>query len=253
MPDYLVRVDAVNLYANAQGDRQQLSTLRGGGLMLLNAIRDMALEEHQVWTGHTFVRAISKGASTLLCQVSSENAKGLRESIEGFLSSNASGLPVNQTTFTVSLVESQNKKFREACEAGLAANRWRQMHSASVVFPRTGSERVCDVDLVRPTARAWNRPVKRRLAPVESDPLWNCPPRLVQTMNSEAKPDSVRLSFGKGLIGWIGQFMPESSKAAFAATALGGSRRRRRRLIFRTRKQAGAPALLHAVTVSADV
>ena len=77
MPDYLVRVDAVNLYANAVGDCQQLSTLRGGGLMLLNAIKKMAMEGHEVWKGHTFIEGISKGASSLLCRVSSNDASGL--------------------------------------------------------------------------------------------------------------------------------------------------------------------------------
>jgi len=138
MPIHLVRIEAVNL-DNFIGDTQDLSTVRGGGLLLLNAPEAVP---PQIKNGKIFV-----GASTGLFEVdlpAGENTENYCESLRAGIAKDAR----EEATFVVNCCPRTDDFVRDHAFA-TASNRWRQMRSPSVILPAAG-EGPCAVDRVRP-------------------------------------------------------------------------------------------------------
>lgn len=135
----LLRVEGVNL-AHSIEDTEDLSTRRGGSLLLLQAIEDIAKEHAETLT------PISTGASAGLFEVQGDSADIL-QSVQALLAKP----PYCYATFVVDVQEGK-KDFQHAEAAVLAANRWQQMSSLS--FATTGltpsALGVCGVDEIRP-------------------------------------------------------------------------------------------------------
>lgn len=135
----LLRIEGVNL-AHCIGDTEDLSTRRGGSLMLLDAIDRIATEN----TAH--LEKISTGASTGLFKVTGDGATA-RKSIEDILKSE----PFRYGTFVIDEIDRPDVDFPQAEIAATAANRWRQMQGLSFSAMGLGSaSAVCAVDEVRP-------------------------------------------------------------------------------------------------------
>lgn len=137
----LLRIEGVNLGHNIL-DTEDLSTRRGGSLMLLEAIYRVEARFSDC------LEAISTGASVGLFKVLPDKcptdiAKSVRDMLSG-------DRLFQHGTFVIDLVEAAN--FRQATESTIAANRWQQMQRLS--FSTTGlsacSSGVCEVDELRP-------------------------------------------------------------------------------------------------------
>lgn len=137
----LLRVEGVNL-AHSIDDTEDLSTRRGGSLLLLKAIDEIA-QKHPA-----ALKPISTGASAGLFEVTGDSASTL-ESVKALLATS----PYCYATFVVDLLES-SLPFQQAEVAVLAANRWQQMSRLS--FSATGltasATGVCGVDEIRPAS-----------------------------------------------------------------------------------------------------
>jgi hypothetical protein len=135
-----VRVEAVNL-ANFIEDTQDLSTVRGGGLLLLNF--------PEALPALVAAGKIHTGASAGLFKVSlpeGENAENFCEALRADLASGAR----QEATFVVDCCPDHGDFVRDHALA-VASNRWRQMQSPSVILPKPGAG-PCEVDRVRPWA-----------------------------------------------------------------------------------------------------
>ncbi len=139
----LLRVEGVNL-AHSIEDTEDLSTRRGGSLLLLQAIGDIE-------RAHTAtLKPISTGASAGLFEVQGDSAAILR-SVKALLAEP----PYCYATFVVDVQEGK-QDFQQAEAAVLTANRWQQMSSLS--FAATGLKPsalgVCAVDEIRPATES---------------------------------------------------------------------------------------------------
>ncbi|MGQ0594712.1 MAG: hypothetical protein ACT4QB_19380 [Gammaproteobacteria bacterium] len=140
---YYLRIEGVNL-SNFVYDTQDLSTSRGGGLLLLQAVK-------QVEEKFSNLTSISTGASVGLFSFeakSDADATMLRDEVLKCLKGHA-----GYATFVVDVLPA-NGGFRDAVERVIALNRFRQMSSPTLVYPDRGSSgQVCDVDYVRPATQ----------------------------------------------------------------------------------------------------
>jgi hypothetical protein len=142
--NYYLRVEGVNLQPFI-GDTQDLSTIRGGGLLLLRSVEDVE---------KTFINLspISTGASSGIFSFdadSEEDAESLRNQVAAFL---AGDPQYSHATFVVD-IQQAGSSFLYDREAVLARNRWRQWQQPTVVVPVHNddiSNPVCEVDMVRP-------------------------------------------------------------------------------------------------------
>lgn len=134
-----VRLEGVNL-ANFVEDVHDLSTIRGGSFLLLEAVEKVR-ERFQL-------TAISTGASSGLFAVpGGGDAATLRQEIEEFLHEDKD---LRHATFVVDVCRDE---FPAAREALLAMNRWRQFQQPTVAVPSTPFHPVrneCAFDHVRP-------------------------------------------------------------------------------------------------------
>ena len=152
MQQKLLRLEAVNL-AYSIDDTEDLGTRRGGGLMLLEAIR------HIETTFNTSLERISTGASAGLFKVLDDKA-GTAAAVLGELAGHHT---YQHATFVADVVAQSGGNFAGATEAAISANRWQQMQQLS--FSSFGLGRsamgVCKVDEVRTahvTMRVGNKP-----------------------------------------------------------------------------------------------
>jgi hypothetical protein len=150
---YYLRMEGVNL-ANFVYDTQDLSTVRGGGLLLLDAV-DRVEGKLKEFIDNGSVKAVSTGASSGLFEfraASDDSAKKVRKQVEDFLNTD---VQLKHATFVVDTWPSGgDEKFAEDKEQLIALNRWRQMRSPTVAVPASVSGCVspCGTDLVRPAA-----------------------------------------------------------------------------------------------------
>ena len=137
----LLRIEGVNLAFTVE-DTEDLSTRRGGSLMLLNAINDVAS------SFKARLLPISTGASAGLFTVTNDkDSKSLARDVRQWLHNN----PLyRHGTFVVDVATGD---FRAAAEQALAANRWEQMQSLSFsgigLSARAGHP--CEIDDLRPS------------------------------------------------------------------------------------------------------
>ena len=143
MTNYYLRMEGVNL-SNVVQDTQDLSTIRGGGLMLLHAVK----EAQKIDQG---LKEISTGASTGLFSFTAMDdatAKVIRDNIIRHLDDHEK---YRHCTFVVDVMAATDS-FEMDREALLAANRYRQMQSPSLAVPSRVDicTAPCSTDLVRP-------------------------------------------------------------------------------------------------------
>jgi len=150
MEGYYLRVEAVNL-SNFIYDTTDLSTVRGGGLLLLDAINEIEQHVKQQFKDIKF-EPISTGASSGLFNFTSdEKPDEVRKTVFKFINQHDQ---FKHATFVVDVLKS--KDFNKAREKLLALNRWQQMQSPMLVFPdnqqQSAKHPVCGIDHVRPSA-----------------------------------------------------------------------------------------------------
>lgn len=143
MTKYYLRMEGVNL-SSIVHDTQDLSTIRGGGLMLLHAVREAK-------KAVSWLEEISTGASTGLFSFTAEDdaaAKGVRDTIIRHLDDHEQ---YRHCTFMVDVMAATDS-FERDREALFAANRWRQMQGPSLAVPSRVDRCTapCSTDLVRP-------------------------------------------------------------------------------------------------------
>lgn len=156
MPAFYLRVEAVNL-DGVIFDTGNISTRRGGSLLLLDAIRTLrdALPPE---VGRR-LQPLATGASIGLYAFDAdyeENASGVRDAVARFLRDGLGDLPTQHATFVVDVAERKS----DAAEAHLlavAANRWRQMCEPALslqgVFSQVDARDHCHLDRIRPATR----------------------------------------------------------------------------------------------------
>lgn len=138
-----LRVEGVNL-GQFVFDTKDLSTIRGGSFLLLDAVRHWIPEQFD-----DVLQPVSTGASIGLYRISDDcDPEVLRQEIERWLRGHDS---LKHATFVVDVI-SQNGDFSHAMESLIAKNRWRQMRSPSLAYPTNerGVREACSKDLVRP-------------------------------------------------------------------------------------------------------
>lgn len=136
-------MEAVNL-CNFVYDTQDLSTIRGGGHILLSAVEEVEKKYK------SFLEKISCGASVGLFAIKEDKkAEDVVKEIRGFL---ANDEYFKHATFVVNAVKGTGAdNYRRDLERLMAANRWQQMRSPSYAVPSDkSSSTVCEVDLIRP-------------------------------------------------------------------------------------------------------
>lgn len=141
--NYYLRMEGGNL-ANVIEDTQDLSTIRGGGLLMLHAV-----QKAKEWMPD--LHEISTGASAGLfsfTEASSLEAEKVCNALEKKFKEDAS---YKHFTFVIDVVE-KTLDFTADREKLLALNRYRQMQSPSIAFPAMDSrcKLPCITDLVRP-------------------------------------------------------------------------------------------------------
>jgi hypothetical protein len=148
-----LRVEGVNLSAFVF-DTRDLSTARGGSLMLLDAV-EYAAEALRTTLGQDKVCILSQGASSGLFAIYSNDPHAAAGAVRERL---AKRFP--HATFVVD-VAPISANFRDDVESLLAANRWRQMQATSLAIPPINTNSaspasVCGLDGVRPAAEGMN-------------------------------------------------------------------------------------------------
>ena len=149
--EFYLRVEAVNL-SNFIFDTTDLSTVRGGGLLLLKAIEDIKTEFSKR-AEFQDLEAISTGASSGLFSFSSEKKPDeLRKAVFKFLNEHNK---FKHATFVIDVLP-VGKDFTEDKEKLLALNRWQQMQSPTVIFPKNDPQNakfpICQVNDIYPSS-----------------------------------------------------------------------------------------------------
>jgi hypothetical protein len=136
-----LRVEGVNIAA-VTTDTQDLSTIRGGGLLLLEAVKEV----ETVFA----LTPISTGASVGLFEFDDGDPAGKRAKVADFLRTHTM---YRHATFVVDVVEAQgDAHFRDDVERLVALNRYRQMRSPSLALGDSAATAngPCQHDFVRP-------------------------------------------------------------------------------------------------------
>lgn len=146
---YYLRFEAVNL-GNFIYDTNDLSTIRGGGLLLLNAPDEV---EKIIKKKLPNPNPITKGASNALFELDADENTVLDIKQDIFRELKAEiydnkPSPFRHATFVVDVLQ-QTKSFKEDRDSLLTLNRWQQMQSPSLSIPKPDNE-VCALDKVRP-------------------------------------------------------------------------------------------------------
>jgi hypothetical protein len=131
-------------FSNFIFDNNNLSTTRGGGMLLLNSTE-------RVKQQFTELREVATGASTGVFEFeapSDEAADKTKKAVEKFLNDDPG---LKHATFVVDkLLANSEGKFNKDKERLIALNRWQQMQSPSIAVPSFSSDEVCSIDMVRP-------------------------------------------------------------------------------------------------------
>ncbi len=144
---YLLRLEAVNL-SNVILDTNDLSTIRGGSLLLLNATEEVQNVIKNELLPNKFI-TITQGASWALFELQTDEmaAVQIKQKILGKLKE----APLCHATFVVDLLpKTGNYTTDRDCLHTL--NRWQQMQSPSLSIPQPANA-VCALDKVRPASK----------------------------------------------------------------------------------------------------
>jgi hypothetical protein len=165
MSHYL-RVEGVNL-GHFVFDTRDLSTIRGGSLLLLQAIPKVeTVLRASGLVGAGNFRTISQGASSGLFELDVDQAQASQ--VAQLVRSALEEDPIFcHATFVVDVVAAPdgNPGFRAVTESALAANHWRQMQGSSLAIPqRTDTQHpgppACSLNGVLPAATDANHSVR---------------------------------------------------------------------------------------------
>ncbi len=158
---YYLRIEGVNLN-NFVYDTQDLSTIRGSGLAILEAVN---IFDSKTIDGFNLTK-ISTGASAGMFEfevpnVSTFDQKAFCQAIRKELNSN--GNVFRYATFVIDVLpftDDLDSNFQLDREKVLAKNRWQQMQSPRFVFlPQNENKLVCEIDLISP-AKNRKEPIK---------------------------------------------------------------------------------------------
>ena len=144
MPELLVRVEAVNLDSFVY-DTQDISTVRGGGLLLL----DMAADLETALGAQCGLTKVFTAGSIGLFHAESGDADTIKASIRQWISNKPA---LRDATILVEASEISNG-FADASTNVQSQIRWSQMQSPTLVYPTALDEdRICIYDRVRPAS-----------------------------------------------------------------------------------------------------
>lgn len=148
MSDHLLRLEGVNL-SSFLDDTNDLSTIRGGGLLLLQAVDDV-----RSMFFPNDADAISTGASSGLFRFKAyDGGEKTRKDVESFLNED---IRYRHATFVIDVEAMKDANdFNRARESVFTKNRLRQMRMPSVAFPSGTSYLICDEDSLRPASAAF--------------------------------------------------------------------------------------------------
>jgi hypothetical protein len=133
-----LRVEAVNL-SNSLADCQDLSTIRGGGLQVLEMAAELVKHLEQNAT------SVSRGASQGILRIEGLTPDEAEARAREFFSSRG----FEHCTIVVSAAEF-SEDFGAVRSQLVSRNRFEQMRGASVVYPRLDGNTVCAIDRLRP-------------------------------------------------------------------------------------------------------
>lgn len=166
MDDYFLRIEGVN-FDDFVFDTNDLSTIRGGGLLLLEAPKMIA--EKITGTGNK-LESITQGASWGLFRFQADNNAAALEVVEEVRRIVRTDDNYRHATFVVDVLPAEKKEYYPLLREKLSALcKWQQMYSPSIVFPsevpvteipeiemsgKTQTVTVCQLDHVRPAAHA---------------------------------------------------------------------------------------------------
>ena len=157
MSKFYLRLEGVNLN-NFVYETFDLSTIRGGSLLLLQAVKD-------IQANIAGLTEVSTGASVGLFSFeanSEDEAKKKRDDVDDYLKKTNTNY--RHATFVVDVTPVKSDgEFQKSREAVLALNRWRQMTAPQVAVPEYSNEfplpdtpDVCVVDKLRPAKEKLN-------------------------------------------------------------------------------------------------
>ena len=164
MPSFLLRLEGVN-HSSIIHDTDDLSTRRGGGLMLLNAAAQLKSKLPESLSEK--LTEIATGASVGLFQFTAKDAteaedfrKQVADEVKRIELIHEKGeLPLKHATFVVDFAE-VTKGEQQAEQLATAKNRWRQMQEPSLSLEILWSEAsdACYFDCVRPATEPIHLP-----------------------------------------------------------------------------------------------
>lgn len=150
---YYLRVEAVNLN-NFVADTQDLNTIRGGSLLLLNAVDDIPDK-----LSHLHLAPMATGASAGLYSFEADDeqaARHIRDEVADWLKAQHE---LMHATFVVDYQLARGESdFANDLAMLTAKNRWRQMQSPTVAVDDTYSRQICEKDMVRPATETMPGP-----------------------------------------------------------------------------------------------
>lgn len=137
----VLRVEGLNL-SNFVFDTQDLSTVRGGSFLLLEAIEDIerwfSLEDNRIASGASVGMYAVEGTTDIVGKLPAQILERLSKD-----------KAYGHSTFAVDIADGTDEQ--NARERALALNRWRQMQSLRVVLPDPADViGICEIDKVRP-------------------------------------------------------------------------------------------------------
>lgn len=142
MSQYYLQIEAVNL-GNFISDTPDLSTVRGGGLLLLEAVEKLTPPK-----AATNWKTLTTGASAGLYEFEADDAEVVCNEIRNSLTQNEE---LKQATFVVcAQPKVDDQSFAQNIATLQAKNRWQQMQSPSLALTGVTAIKVCEIDLVRP-------------------------------------------------------------------------------------------------------
>lgn len=154
MTTFYLRIEGVNL-SNFVLDTQDLSTIRGGSLLLLRAVERVAR------LSGLFLESISTGASAGLFRFSATNideARKILRCVQDYLRRHPQ---LKHATFVADILPATSSFTADRGQL-LAMNRWQQMQAPSFAIPSESAfaketYAVCQLDHVRPALRIRQR------------------------------------------------------------------------------------------------
>lgn len=151
MQEYYLRVEAVNLDSSVY-DTYDISTIRGGSFMLLDAFEGMEQKVAKLGLKCEEFTDIGSAASVGLYNFKTDSGD-VKSVVESILQVIRQNVEVFATLVYSFRAVDKKEPFTEALKHLLADCRWKQYQQPSIVLPREKSgEKACDLDGLRPAA-----------------------------------------------------------------------------------------------------